>query len=148
MHKVFQKEILIRFCHCDPAGIVFHPQYFVLLNQLMEDFWIERIGLSYQEQIKKREGFPVVGVHMDFCSPSVLGERCVMKCWLEKIGTSSIRFAMRIVHQRTGAVRLRGTETVVCVRSTQTGFESVRLTSSLREKLQEYLADECLRVRS
>lgn len=148
MHKVFQKEILIRFSHCDPAGIVYHPQYFVLLNELMEDFWIERIGLSYKEQIQKREGFPVVGTHMDFCSPSVLGERCVMKCWVEAIGTSSIRFAMRIVHQRTQMVRLRGTETVVCVRSSKGGFETVRLAPDLRQKLQAYLASESLRLRS
>ena len=27
----FECDKLIRFHHCDPAGIVFYPQYFVLL---------------------------------------------------------------------------------------------------------------------
>ena len=37
-HKVFEKPIRVHFSNCDPAGIVFHPQYFVLINELMEDF--------------------------------------------------------------------------------------------------------------
>ena len=34
-HKVFEKPIRVHFSNCDPAGIVFHPQYFVLINELM-----------------------------------------------------------------------------------------------------------------
>ena len=30
-HKVFEKPIRVLFSNCDPAGIVFHPQYFVLI---------------------------------------------------------------------------------------------------------------------
>ena len=33
----FECDKLIRFHHCDPAGIVFYPQYFVLFNELVED---------------------------------------------------------------------------------------------------------------
>ncbi len=31
---VFSRERLIRFSDCDPAGIVFYPQYFVMFNGL------------------------------------------------------------------------------------------------------------------
>ena len=37
MGKVFKKSCMIRFAHCDPAGIVFHPNFFVLFNGLTED---------------------------------------------------------------------------------------------------------------
>lgn len=30
----------VRFQHCDPAGIVFHPQFFVLLHEVQEDFLV------------------------------------------------------------------------------------------------------------
>ena len=30
--KVFEQPLRIRWNHCDPAGIVYHPQYFVMLN--------------------------------------------------------------------------------------------------------------------
>ena len=29
---IFERKKLIRFHHCDPAGIVFYPQYLVLCN--------------------------------------------------------------------------------------------------------------------
>ena len=32
----FAADKPIRFHHCDPAGIVFYPQYFVLFNELVE----------------------------------------------------------------------------------------------------------------
>ena len=34
----FESQKLVRFQHCDPAGIVFYPQYFVLVHELIEDF--------------------------------------------------------------------------------------------------------------
>ena len=37
--KVFEQPLRIRWNHCDPAGIVYHPQYFVMLNNAMEDFF-------------------------------------------------------------------------------------------------------------
>ena len=64
---------------------------------------------------ERRMGFPVVGVHVDFCYPSRVGDECVMKCWIEHLGTSSIRFAMTI-EGVDGTLRLQGTETVVCVK--------------------------------
>ena len=41
MGKVFKKSCMIRFAHCDPAGIVFHPNFFVLFNGLTEDWFRE-----------------------------------------------------------------------------------------------------------
>ena len=35
----FKSQKLIRFQHCDPAGIVFYPQYFVLFHELIEDWF-------------------------------------------------------------------------------------------------------------
>ena len=35
----FERERLVRFSDCDPAGIVFYPQYFVMFNGLVED-WV------------------------------------------------------------------------------------------------------------
>ena len=34
---VFERDVLIRFSHCDPAGIVFFPQYLVMFNNHVED---------------------------------------------------------------------------------------------------------------
>ena len=55
-HKVFEKPIRVHFSNCDPAGIVFHPQYFVLINELMEDFLEDVAGVGFIEI--RRYGVP------------------------------------------------------------------------------------------
>ena len=39
----FQKLVKVRFQHCDPAGIVFYPRYFEMVNAVVED-WFEEMG--------------------------------------------------------------------------------------------------------
>ena len=36
---IFSTPKKIRFHHCDPAGIVFYPQFFYLLHEAQEDFF-------------------------------------------------------------------------------------------------------------
>ena len=60
--KVFEQPLRIRWNHCDPAGIVYHPQYFVMLNNAMEDFFRECAGLSYEESLVEGYGFPIAGI--------------------------------------------------------------------------------------
>jgi 4-hydroxybenzoyl-CoA thioesterase len=33
----FTRTVAIRFSHCDPAGIVYFPNYFDMFNGLIED---------------------------------------------------------------------------------------------------------------
>ena len=50
----FERRLRIRFSHCDPAGIVFYPQYFVLFVGLIEDWVTEGLGISYAELLGAR----------------------------------------------------------------------------------------------
>lgn len=43
----FESTKLVRFQHCDPAGIVFYPQYFVLFHELIEDWFNEGLRVNY-----------------------------------------------------------------------------------------------------
>lgn len=67
---MFRAEKLIRFQHCDPAGIVFYPQYFVLFHELMEDWFNEGLGGNYAEYIREQGmGLPTVKVECEIsCS--------------------------------------------------------------------------------
>jgi acyl-CoA thioesterase FadM len=38
MNETFVHEQLIRFSHCDPAGIVYFPRFFDLAHATMEDW--------------------------------------------------------------------------------------------------------------
>ena len=115
-HKVFEKPIRVHFSNCDPAGIVFHPQYFVLINELMEDFLEDVAGVGFIEIRRYGVGFPVVSVKTQFTKPSRPSDRLMGQVWVEKIGDKSIRFAF--VLKDEAEERLRCVETSVCVKLT------------------------------
>jgi 4-hydroxybenzoyl-CoA thioesterase len=149
MGLVYEQRVRIRWSHCDAAGIVYHPQYFVILNNVMEDFLRDCAGESYVQEMKHGTGMPLVGVHCDFCAPSRLGDECTVRMWVEHLGRTSVRFAMTI--ESNGEERLRGTETAVYVKLTDKAIGKHPLPDAIRENLSRYLADEGtepLRIRS
>ena len=75
MAFVFPQKV--RFQHCDPAGIVFYPRYFEMLNATIEEWFATRLGLSFAE-IHGPMGMGVpTAAHQTPTStaPSRLGER-------------------------------------------------------------------------
>ena len=69
---VFERPVRIRFAHCDPAGIVFFPQYLTLTNVLVEDWFTEALRVDYAEMIgKRRVGFLLSSVERFFAPPDL-----------------------------------------------------------------------------
>ena len=67
----FESKKLIRFQHCDPAGIVFYPQYFVLFHELIEDWFNDGLEVNYADLIAvQRLGVPTVRIECDFVARS------------------------------------------------------------------------------
>lgn len=88
---MFQKEKLIRFQHCDPAGIVFYPQYLVLFHELMEDWFNEGLEGDYAEFVlQRRMGLPIVKLECEFLTPNTMGNILAMRLQVRQIGTSSV----------------------------------------------------------
>jgi len=93
----FERTVRIRFGHCDPAGIVFYPQYLVLLNGLVEDWVDQGLGISYAGLIAQRQvGLPTVRLECDFRAVSRMGEDVVLALEVERLGTRSITLAIDI----------------------------------------------------
>jgi len=44
VNKIFVHDQLIRFSHCDPAGIVYFPRFFDLAHSTMEDWFADGLG--------------------------------------------------------------------------------------------------------
>jgi 4-hydroxybenzoyl-CoA thioesterase len=90
-HRLFMRSYPVRFSHCDPAGIVFFPQYFVLLNGFIEDWFNEGLGIDYAGLIlRRRIGLPTVSLQSDFVAPSRMGESVDFGLRVERLGRSSI----------------------------------------------------------
>ena len=49
MAEQFARERLIRFSHCDPAGIVYFVNFFDMVGAVVEDWFRDAVGLPFQE---------------------------------------------------------------------------------------------------
>jgi 4-hydroxybenzoyl-CoA thioesterase len=87
----FERPLLIRFSHCDPAGIVFFPQYLVMINHLVEDWVGEALGVPYAELLgARRTGLPTVSLQCEFTAISRMGETVMLGLSLQRLGSKSI----------------------------------------------------------
>ena len=109
----FRRERLIRFSDCDPAGIVFYPQYFVMFNGLVEDWVTEGLEVGYTALvIGRRIGLPTVRVEADFTAVSRMGDTVVLELAVERLGSRSLTLALRCVGA-AGDVRMTMRQVIV-----------------------------------
>ena len=91
----FVRPVPIRFAHCDPAGIIFFPQYLVLFNGLVEDWFNEGLGVSYAAMLaEQRTGLPIVHLECDFRAITRMGETVDMGLSVSQFGSRSITLEM------------------------------------------------------
>jgi len=89
--KRFERPLRIRFGQCDPAGIVYFPQYLVMLNGLLEDWFTDGLGVSYAELLgPRRVGTPTVRLEVDFKAISRPGDEVVLGLQVNRLGRSSL----------------------------------------------------------
>lgn len=92
---MFRKQELIRFQHCDPAGIVFYPRYVEMINATVEDWFAEAVGFDFAKiHVEMNSAIPVVSLQVDFRGPSRLGEVLQLDLQVERLGTSSIHLCI------------------------------------------------------
>lgn len=130
----FRRERLIRFSDCDPAGIVFYPQYFVMFNGLVEDWVNEELGVGYHTLIlAQRIGLPTVRIEADFRAVSRLGDRVMLGLAVERLGTRSMTLDLHCFDHH-GETRMRMRQVIVTT-SLET-HRAVEIPPALREAIQ------------
>ena len=109
----FQASRTVRFAECDPAGIVFFPQYLVMLNGVVEEWFDRGLGIPYAELIgPRRVGLPTVRLEVDFTAVSRHGETLIWQLTMERLGRSSLTIAVQV---RGGdELRLKARQVLVC----------------------------------
>jgi 4-hydroxybenzoyl-CoA thioesterase len=109
---MFRRQELIRFQHCDPAGIVFYPRYVEMLNATVEDWFAEVVGTSFDEiHVTNRTAIPVVSLSIDFRQVSRLGEILSFALAVDRIGKTSV--TLLINAESNDEVRLEARLTLV-----------------------------------
>jgi 4-hydroxybenzoyl-CoA thioesterase len=128
----FEREILVRFGHCDPAGIVFYPRYLEIFNNLVED-WCRQEELPFANA---RAGLPTVHLNVDFLKPSVMGEVLVGSLELTKLGRSSIGLKITL-RSSDRSERVRGN--IVLVLMDAATRKAVPIEGEVRKRLERWI---------
>ena len=132
----FESEKLIRFHHCDPAGIVFYPQYFVLFHELLEDWFDRGLGIDYAAFVtKERLGLPTAHIDCDFKVASKIGDLVQMRLAVTRIGNSSITLDVSV--HSSGELRVSAHQVLVLI-SLEDG-RVLPIPPDLRARVSRYL---------
>lgn len=113
MTTTFETRHRIRFSECDPAGIVFYPQYFVLFNDLVEAWIDSAVPMGYHGLIAtRRVGMPTVHLEVDFKAISRMGDDVVLGLEVVRVGDKSYGLALSCKGVE-GDVRMTVAQTIV-----------------------------------
>ena len=109
----FVTPVPIRFAHCDPAGIIFFPQYLVLFNALVEDWFNQALHHPYAQMIgRERTGLPIVHLECDFRAITRMGETVDLGLRVVKLGSKSLTLAVDCTGA-DGQLRVAATKVLV-----------------------------------
>ena len=87
----FDVQIPVRFKHCDPAGIVFFPRYFEMINDVVEDWFAQSLSTPF-EVLVKENGAPTVEISANFTAPSLHGDVLDFRLTPVRLGRSSVSY--------------------------------------------------------
>ena len=136
---VFQRERMIRFSDCDPAGIVFYPQYFVMFNGLVEDWVEEGLGVGFRRLLMERRiGLPTVRLEADFRAVSRMGDRVLLSLQVQRLGSKSIRLSSQCTSAADGELRMQMRQ--VLVTTSLESHQAIEVPADLRAAIEAQTA--------
>lgn len=124
---------------CDPAGIVFYPNYFAYFNRATDAFF-GGLGVSLGEAMKRHGilGWPMLETRSKFIRPSRYGDILSIETDLVRLGRSSfgLRHRLRGVD---GELRVEGHDERVWARDEAGVLRAEPIAPVVRERLIEVL---------
>jgi 4-hydroxybenzoyl-CoA thioesterase len=133
--KAWTTEVRIRFSHCDPAGIVYFPRAFDILNGVVEDWFTFGLGIDYRDVIVRRKiGLGYGHAECDFTKPASMGDMLRLAVTVQRIGTKSL--SLVIPATREGASVFKAS--LVIVATDLTKHVSIPIPDDIRNAVTAY----------
>lgn len=109
IHHVAQKVL---FKHCDPAGIVFYPRYFEMINDAVEDWFAGPLDSPW-EVFHTTNGCPTVEINVKFVAVSRHGDMLDLQLQVTRLGNTSV--SLTVDGYCGDELRFAGRLTLVCI---------------------------------
>lgn len=92
----FSMDIQISFGHCDPAGIVFYPNYFRWFDRCFHTYLLKTAG-GHRRLCRELEakGIGLMDVHANFVSPALDGDLMTLDMTILDWGSKSLKLGYR-----------------------------------------------------
>ncbi len=108
----FSMDIQISFGHCDPAGIVFYPNYFRWFDRCFHTYLL-KTAVGHRRLCRELDakGIGLMDVHANFTSPALDGDLMTLDMTILEWGTKSLKLGYRVhIGERTvvNGTELRG----------------------------------------
>lgn len=136
--NAFRSRHLVRFAHCDPAGVVFYPRFFQFFSDVLEDWFQTGIDCPFggEFMMTRNLRIPSLSITAEFLLACRMGEFLDFDLWVTRLGRSSLDLALAA--NVAGEQRLRAAWTV-CVIDFAT-FKSTPVPEDLRLRMQAFLS--------
>ncbi len=99
----------VLFKHCDPAGLVFYPRFFEMINDCIEAFFAHA-GLPF-DALHVANAIPTVEITTKFTAPCRLGDDLVLHLSCTKVGRTSL--GLRVAASAGDQPRFTARSTIV-----------------------------------
>jgi 4-hydroxybenzoyl-CoA thioesterase len=99
-------QVTVEWGDCDPAGIVYFPNYFSYFDASTNALLLRALGINKYQMLKKYDlaGTPLVDVGARFIVPSAFGDVVIVESTVVEIKRSSFRIQHRLLRDETLAV--------------------------------------------
>ena len=123
----------VLFKHCDPAGMVFYPRYFEMINDCVEAFFDTALSYPF-EALHVTGAVPTVRIDTVFTAPSRHGDILEIELRCERLGVTSLD--LKVTAQCADEVRFKAKSTLVHV---DKSGKPRRWPSALRQALEQQI---------
>jgi 4-hydroxybenzoyl-CoA thioesterase len=101
-----RRTIEIEFGDCDPAGIVYYPNYFRFFDDATAHLLESALGMKKREWIDRYGivGIPMVDTGAKFIRPSRYGDYVIIESTIAELGLSSFSVRHHLLKDETLAI--------------------------------------------
>ena len=106
---IYTLTIQISWGHCDPAKIVFYPNYFIWFDQSAHHLF-DKAGANMGDLMDQYGvvGLPIVDAHAEFIYPSKYGDEIEVTSWISEWREKTLIVTHEI--HNNGLLAVKGTE--------------------------------------